>query len=117
MPDWMDEAKNLADEHSDVADKGFDEAAQFAEDKTGGKFDSQEGRKIHAGLDGRSEEPRRRAFRRRRQGFRRGGPVRRGQDRRKVRQPDPRRRAASRGIPSLDDSGVTRVALADRLVG
>lgn len=41
MPDWMDEAKNLADEHSDVADKGFDEAAQFAEDKTGGKFDSQ----------------------------------------------------------------------------
>jgi hypothetical protein len=30
-----------AGEHSDVAGKGFDEAAQFAEDKTGGKFDSQ----------------------------------------------------------------------------
>jgi MT0933-like antitoxin protein len=41
MPDWMDEAKNLADEHSDVADKGFDEAAQFAESKTGGQFDSE----------------------------------------------------------------------------
>ncbi|MDQ2813489.1 MAG: antitoxin [Actinomycetota bacterium] len=41
MPDWMDEAKNLAAEHSDVADKGFDEGAQFAESKTGGKFDSE----------------------------------------------------------------------------
>jgi hypothetical protein len=37
----MDEAKNLADEHSDVADKGFDEAAQLAESKTGGQFDSE----------------------------------------------------------------------------
>lgn len=41
MPDFMDEAKNLASEHSDVVDKGLDQAGQFAEDKTGGKFNSQ----------------------------------------------------------------------------
>jgi hypothetical protein len=41
MPDFMDEAKNLAGEHSDLADKGLDEAAQAAEQKTGGKFDSE----------------------------------------------------------------------------
>ncbi len=41
MPDFMDEAKQLADQHSDIADKGFDEAAQFADAKTGGRFDSQ----------------------------------------------------------------------------
>ncbi len=41
MSDFMDEAKNLAGEHSDLADKGLDEAGQFAEQKTGGKFDSE----------------------------------------------------------------------------
>jgi hypothetical protein len=41
MPDFMDEAKNLADDHSDIADKGLDEVTQDAENKTGGKFDSQ----------------------------------------------------------------------------
>ena len=41
MPDFMDEAKNLASEHSDVVDKGLDQAAQEAENKTGGKFDSE----------------------------------------------------------------------------
>jgi len=41
MPDFMDEAKQLADEHSDLADKGFDQAAQFADQQTGGKFDNQ----------------------------------------------------------------------------
>ena len=41
MSDFMDEAKKLADEHSDVVDSGFDQAAQFAEQKTGGQFDSQ----------------------------------------------------------------------------
>ncbi|MGB6580938.1 MAG: antitoxin [Streptosporangiaceae bacterium] len=41
MPDFMDEAKQLADEHSDVVDEGFDKAEQAAEQKTGGKFDSQ----------------------------------------------------------------------------
>jgi hypothetical protein len=41
MSEFMDEAKKMASEHQDVADKGFDEAAQMADDKTGGKFDSQ----------------------------------------------------------------------------
>jgi hypothetical protein len=41
MPDFMDEAKNLASEHSDLVDKGFDQAEQVAEQKTGGQFDSQ----------------------------------------------------------------------------
>jgi hypothetical protein len=41
MPDFMDEAKNLAGEHADVVDKGLDQAEQEAENKTGGKFDSE----------------------------------------------------------------------------
>ncbi|MGH3182340.1 MAG: antitoxin [Streptosporangiaceae bacterium] len=41
MPDFMDEAKKLASEHSDVVDQGLDQAAQQAQEKTGGKFDSQ----------------------------------------------------------------------------
>jgi hypothetical protein len=41
MSEFMDDAKKLASEHSDVADKGFDEAAKVADDKTGGKYDSQ----------------------------------------------------------------------------
>jgi hypothetical protein len=41
MPDFMDEAKNLASEHSDLVDKGLDEVEQEAENKTGGRFDSQ----------------------------------------------------------------------------
>jgi hypothetical protein len=41
MSDFMDEAKKLADEHSDVVDSGLDQATQFAEQKTGGQFDSQ----------------------------------------------------------------------------
>jgi MT0933-like antitoxin protein len=41
MSEFMDDAKKLASEHSDVADKGLDEATQFADQKTGGKFDSQ----------------------------------------------------------------------------
>ncbi len=41
MPDFMDEAKNLAGEHSDVVDKGLDQAEQEADNKTGGKFDSE----------------------------------------------------------------------------
>jgi MT0933-like antitoxin protein len=41
VSEFMDDAKKLASEHSDVADKGFDEAAQMADEKTGGKFDSQ----------------------------------------------------------------------------
>ena len=35
------EAKKLAGEHPDAADKGIEEAGQFAEQKTGGQHDSQ----------------------------------------------------------------------------
>ena len=41
MSEFMDEAKKLADEHPDIANKGLDEATQAVENKTGGKFDSQ----------------------------------------------------------------------------
>jgi len=41
MPDWTDEAKNLAGEHADDVDKGLDQAEQEAENKTGGKFNSE----------------------------------------------------------------------------
>ncbi len=41
MPDFMDEAKNLAGEHADVVDKGLDQVEQEAENKTGGRFDSE----------------------------------------------------------------------------
>jgi hypothetical protein len=44
MPDlggMEDEAKKLASEHPDVADKGIDEAGKVAGEKTGGRFDSQ----------------------------------------------------------------------------
>ncbi len=41
MSDFMDEAKNLAGEHSDLVDKGMDQVEQEADNKTGGKFDSE----------------------------------------------------------------------------
>ena len=41
MSEFMDEAKKLASEHQDVADQGFDQAAKMADEKTGGKYDSQ----------------------------------------------------------------------------
>ena len=44
MPDFSeleDEAKNLASEHPDIADKAIQEAGQFAENDTGGRFDSE----------------------------------------------------------------------------
>jgi hypothetical protein len=41
MSDFMDEAKNLADKDPSMADKGLGEAEQEAENKTGGKFDSE----------------------------------------------------------------------------
>jgi hypothetical protein len=41
MSEFMDQAKKLASEHSDVADQGLDKAAEMAEEKTGGKYDSQ----------------------------------------------------------------------------
>jgi hypothetical protein len=41
MSEFMDDAKKLASEHQDVADEGLDKAAQFAGEKSGGKYDSQ----------------------------------------------------------------------------
>lgn len=41
MSEFMDNAKKLASEHQDVADEGFDKAAQFADEKSGGKYGSQ----------------------------------------------------------------------------
>ena len=41
MSEFMDDAKKLASEHQDVADEGFDKAAQFADEKSGGKYGSQ----------------------------------------------------------------------------
>jgi MT0933-like antitoxin protein len=41
MSEFMHEAEQMASEHSDVADKGIQEAGQIADDKTGGKFDSE----------------------------------------------------------------------------
>jgi hypothetical protein len=41
MSEFMDGAKKLAGEHQDMADEGFDKAAQFADEKSGGKYDSQ----------------------------------------------------------------------------
>ena len=41
MSDFMDEAKNLADKDPSMVDKGLGEVEQEAENKTGGKFDSQ----------------------------------------------------------------------------
>jgi hypothetical protein len=41
MSEFMDEAKKLASEHSDLADQGMDKAAEMAGEKTGGRFDSQ----------------------------------------------------------------------------
>ncbi len=43
MPDFMDEAKDLAGEHADLVDKGLDEAGQQVDDRTGDRFDSQVG--------------------------------------------------------------------------
>jgi hypothetical protein len=39
MPDFFDQAKKLASEHSDLVDKGLDKAADLAKEKTGGKHD------------------------------------------------------------------------------
>jgi hypothetical protein len=44
MPDFgelADEAKNLAGQHSDQVQEGLDKAADFADQKTGNRFDDQ----------------------------------------------------------------------------
>jgi hypothetical protein len=39
MPDFLEQAKKLASEHSDLVDKGLDKGADLAKEKTGGKYD------------------------------------------------------------------------------
>ena len=39
MPDFFDQAKKLASEHSDLVDKGLDQAANVAKEKSGGRYD------------------------------------------------------------------------------
>jgi MT0933-like antitoxin protein len=39
MSEFMHEAEQAAGEHSDVVDKGVEQAGQMAEEKTGGHFD------------------------------------------------------------------------------
>ena len=41
MSEFMDEAKNLADKDPGMVDKGLNEVEQEAENKTGGRFDSE----------------------------------------------------------------------------
>jgi len=41
MPNFFDEAKKLASEHSDLTDKGLDEAVKQAENRTGNKYNNQ----------------------------------------------------------------------------
>jgi hypothetical protein len=44
MPDFgemADKAKDFAGEHDKQSDEGLDKAADFADDKTGNKYDSQ----------------------------------------------------------------------------
>jgi MT0933-like antitoxin protein len=44
MPDfseYADDAKKFASEHSEQSDSAFDKAAEFADEKTGNRFDSQ----------------------------------------------------------------------------
>jgi hypothetical protein len=41
MSNFFDEAKKLASEHSDLTDKGLDEAVKQAEQRTDNKYDNQ----------------------------------------------------------------------------
>ena len=47
--DFTDEAKKLASEHPGQADSAFDKASQFADEKTGNRFDSEIQRGEQAG--------------------------------------------------------------------
>jgi MT0933-like antitoxin protein len=62
MPDWEDEVKQAAGEHSDLADKGIQEAGQMADDKTGGRFGSEiqgaeQQAESHLGTDQGNQDP------------------------------------------------------------
>lgn len=41
MGGFMDKAKDMAGQHDDKVDQGLEKADDFADQKTGGKFDSQ----------------------------------------------------------------------------
>ncbi len=47
MSGFMDKAENMADQHDEQVDQGLDKAGDFADQKTGGKFDDQ----IDKGVD------------------------------------------------------------------
>ena len=40
MPDFFDQAKKLAGEHSELVDQGLDKAAAEAKERTGNKYDN-----------------------------------------------------------------------------
>lgn len=47
MGGFLDKAKDQADQHDDKVDQGLEKAGDFADQKTGGKFDD----KIDKGVD------------------------------------------------------------------
>jgi MT0933-like antitoxin protein len=51
MGDFMDRAKDFADEHDDQVDKGLERAGDEVDERTGGKY----GDKIDKGVDAAQE--------------------------------------------------------------
>jgi hypothetical protein len=51
MGGFMDKAKDAAEQHEDQVDQGLDKAGDFADQKTGGKYDQQ----IDRGVDAAQE--------------------------------------------------------------
>jgi hypothetical protein len=47
MGGFMDKAKDMADQHDDKVDQGLEKGGDFADQKTGGKYDGQ----IDKGVD------------------------------------------------------------------
>ena len=47
MGGFMDKAENVADQHDEQVDQGLEKAGDFADQKTGGKYDNQ----IDKGVD------------------------------------------------------------------
>ena len=47
MGEFMDKAKDFADQHDEQVDQGLEKAGDFAGEKTGGKYDEQ----IDRGVD------------------------------------------------------------------
>jgi hypothetical protein len=51
MGGFLDKAKDFADDHDEQVDQGLDKAGDFADQKTGGKYDD----KIDKGVDSAQE--------------------------------------------------------------